>query len=87
MAGVVARQLADVGNQLTAVRGDLAAANTRLAVIDVRTQTTAQASTDHEQRIRQLEAFRGKMLGAAITIGTVSGVASGLIGYVLGHLH
>ena len=78
---------ADVVREITAARGELAAANTRLAVIDVRTQSVATSVSDHEGRIRVLEAFRWKLMGVAVTVAVVSGTLSGFIGWALGHVH
>lgn len=86
-AADVMHQLADISKDVTAARADLAAANTKLAVIDVRTETGAVTAADHEARIRVLESFRSKLLGISIAVSTSSGILSGLIGYLLGHLH
>lgn len=78
---------ADVMQQLGELGRDLGTANTRLAVIDERTANAAHDLGDHESRIRVLEQFRNKVLGIAIVVSIASGAASGLVGYVLGHLH
>ena len=42
------------------------------------------AIPDHESRIRNLEAFRGKVAGVAIAAGVAAGIVTDLIA---GHLH
>lgn len=86
-AADVMHQLGELGRDVRDARGELGAANTRLAVIDVRTAAAAGDLADHETRIRVLEQFRNKVLGIAIVVGMGSGAVSGLVGYVLGHLH
>lgn len=78
---------ADVVRELGAARGQLAGLDTRLAVIDVRTQSTSSTAADHEARIRRLEAFSGRVIGVALTASVASGALSGLIGWALGHIH
>lgn len=78
---------ADVMRQLSDVGRDVSSANTKLAVIDERTANAASDLTDHESRLRVLEQFRNKLLGISIVVSIASGAASGVVGYVLGHLH
>lgn len=86
-AADVMRQVDGVGRDVAAARGELATVSTRLAVVDLRVQNASQAAADHEERIRRLERFAGKLLGVGITVSLVSGLLSGVIGYAFGHLH
>jgi hypothetical protein len=80
-AGVIT--MADLYRELTGMRADVARALTRIEVIDTRNGDADKLHADHEARIRALEQFRYKLLGAAVVIGG----ASGYVGYLLGHAH
>lgn len=86
-AADVLRQVEGVGQDLRAARVDLAQVGVTLAVIDTRTQLAATAAADHETRIRVLEGFRAKLLGISIAVSSGTGIATGILGYLLGHLH
>lgn len=86
-AADVMHQLGEMGRDLKDAGRAIGAANTRLAVIDERTANAASDLADHENRIRTLEGFRNKVLGISVVVSMASGAISGLVGYVLGHLH
>lgn len=76
--------VADLYRELVGMRGDLAKATTKLEVIDAKNTTADAIHADHESRLRAIESWRWKVTGAAIALGTASGVISGLL---TGHVH
>ena len=72
--------LQQIATDVTAMRGEVTKAMTRLEVFDTwRTQIVADVS-DHETRLRLLERFRYTLAGMAV----IGGVAAGLIGDLIG---
>lgn len=77
--------IGDLYREIVGMRSDVAKALTRIEVIDSHNTATAGDITDHENRIRSLEAFKWKLTGIALAVGMVSGLFSGYAVYLLGH--
>lgn len=77
--------IADLYRELTGLRTDLGKALTKLEVIDARNQTADRVDSDHETRIRGLEAFKWKLTGVALAVGVLSGLLSGYVTVLLSH--
>lgn len=75
--------IADLYRELVAMRADVARALTRIEVIDSRNKGADDLHLDHERRLRQLEAFRWKLAGIAITVSVLCGLLSGYLTYLL----
>lgn len=67
---------ADLYRELVGLRTDITRTLERLAVIDHRSQNSDSIHSDHEQRLRAVEAFRWKMAGAAIALGGTAGAVA-----------
>lgn len=76
--------IADLYRELTGMRQDIGRALTRIEVMDARTADADRLHTDHEARIRSLEAFKWKLAGAVTVLAMIAGVVSGA---VAAHLH
>lgn len=70
---------ADLYREVTGMRAEVAAALTKLAVIETRNGLSDQAHADQEARLRALERFRYSLMGAAILAGTLAGSISAVI--------
>lgn len=80
----IIRTQGSIGNDVTAMRSDLAQAIIDLAVIKTSSQAAASDIADHETRIRGLERFRYTLAGMAVLAGMAAGIAGSVIGY---HIH
>lgn len=76
--------LADLFHVLTAIQTNLATMSTKLEVIDSRNKSADAIHSDHESRLRALEAFRWKLAGLAVALGILAGF---LTAWAPGHLH
>lgn len=77
--------VSDLFKVMSDIRTDLSKALTKLEVIDSRNQAADQTQNDHELRIRSLEAFKWKLIGAILIMSTIIGVLAGYIGAGLRH--
>lgn len=77
---------ADLYRELVSMRADVASALTHLQIIEARNKNADELHHDHETRLRILESFRAKVLGISISVGFASGILSGSVGFLLGHL-
>lgn len=82
-AGLVT--IGDLYREIVGMRSDVARALTRIEVIDSHNTATAGDITDHENRLRGLEAFKWKLTGIAMAVGMVSGLFSGYVVFLIGH--
>lgn len=69
---------ADLYRELVGLRTDMVRAIERIAVVD-------QARADHESRLRALEAFRWKLVGASLFFGALAGGAASWIALAIHH--
>jgi hypothetical protein len=76
---------ADLYRELVGLRTDITRTLERLAVIDSRNRGADQIDTDHETRLRALEAFKWKLIGAAIVVGAGAGGAASWIALAVTH--
>lgn len=76
--------VADIYREVIAMRADVGRALTRVEVIDSRNSDADKLHGDHEVRIRQLEAFRWKLTGLAVSLSLIAGAVSGVIA---NHVH
>jgi hypothetical protein len=65
----------DLYRQLADIRVDITKALTRIEVIDSRNTGTDKMHADYETRLRTLETFRLKLLGAVVAVS--AGVSAG----------
>jgi hypothetical protein len=70
---------ADLYREVIGMRAEIAAALTKLAVIETRNVLSEQAHADQEIRLRSLERFRYSLMGAAVLAGTLAGFVSAII--------
>lgn len=77
--------IGDLYRELVGMRSDVVKALTRIEIIDSQNNATAGDITDHENRLRGLEAFKWKLTGIALAVGVISGLFSGYATYLLGH--
>jgi len=75
---------ADLYRELVGMRQDITKALTRIEVIDSRNNDADKLHSDHESRLRALEAFRWKVTGIAVASSAVVGTVSGV---VAAHVH
>lgn len=73
--------IADLYRELSGMRADVGRALTRMEVLDNRTADADRLHSDHETRIRKLEAFRWQLVGIYVVL-TLIGV---YVGYLVGH--
>lgn len=78
MSDLIAGQvtMGDLYREITGMRQDIARSLTRIEVIDSRNGDADRLHSDHEQRLRALEAFRWKLAGIAIVVAIIVGFAS-----------
>jgi hypothetical protein len=77
--------IADLFRVMSAIQADLGRALTKLEVIDSRNTGADRVHADHETRLRLLEQARYKLIGAATTVGIISGALSGWVTAILHH--
>lgn len=65
--------IADLYRELVGMRQDVGKALVRIEVIDSRNKDADQLHSDHEARLRTLEAFRWKMIGVCVAMSALSG--------------
>lgn len=70
-------------SQLAQISIEIGKQSTSLAVIGTKLDSLTSAGSDHESRIRLLEQFKGKLLGAAVSAGVLSGGVATLIYWAL----
>jgi hypothetical protein len=75
--------MADLFQVLTRIQTDLAKALTRLEVVDARNAAADKLDSDHEGRLRSLEAFRWKLTGVMCLLSLFSGTGGVVIGWAL----
>lgn len=78
-------QLGAMGAQLSQILVEQGKQSTQLAVITTKLDSLTGSATDHESRIRILEQFKYKLMGAAVTSGIVSSGVAALIVWALEH--
>lgn len=71
--------IGDLYREIVGMRADMARALTRIEVIDHQNGDADRLHADHEARLRALEAFRWKLTGLAVSLGSAAGVVSGII--------
>lgn len=77
--------IADLFRVMSEMRTDVGKALERLAVIDMRNHNADGIHADHEARLRAVESFKMKAVGAATAAGIVAGAAGSWIGAALTH--
>ena len=71
--------------EIVMINEALTAIKTGVARIETKLDAQADAITDHETRIRELEGKSGKKYDAVVT-AIVSAVLVGIVGFILGKL-
>ncbi len=71
--------VADLYKVMTGIQTDLREAVSKLEVIDARNVMADKIQSDHEARLRSLEAFKLKSTGIAVFLATAAGIASGYL--------
>jgi hypothetical protein len=74
---------ADLYREVTGMRAEVAAALTKLAVIETRNGLSDAAHADQESRLRALERFRYSLMGAAVLAGVLAGSATGFVSAIV----
>lgn len=69
--------------QLAQISMELGRQSTQLAIIGTKLDSVISNSTDHEARIRVLETSKAKIIGAASSVGLLSGGTATLIYWAL----
>jgi hypothetical protein len=67
---------ADLYRELVGLRSDLSALAIRFERVAVVNTAAELARADHETRIRALEAFRWKLIGACVLVSAAAGAAA-----------
>lgn len=75
---------ADLYRELVGIRSDVGRALTHIEVINVRNTAADRLDVDHETRIRTIEAWKWKVTGMAVAVGTAAGIVAGI---VAAHVH
>lgn len=75
--------IADLFRVMNGIQLDLREALTKLQVIDTRNVGADEIQRDHEVRLRQLEAFKYRILGAATFGASVAGALAGWLAAVI----
>jgi hypothetical protein len=76
---------ADLYRELVGLRGDLSKIAVQLEHVDTVNQAADHIHSDHEARIRVLEAARWKLVGACCVVSAAAGSAVSLLGTLAGH--
>jgi hypothetical protein len=70
---------ADLYRELVGLRGDLSALAIRFERVDVVNTAAEAVHNDHEMRLRALEAFRWKLIGACLLVSVIAGAAGSFV--------
>lgn len=70
---------ADINRTLERLSGDVGTVLRRMDVSDALALQSARTDTDHETRIRRLEAFRWILVGVVVAVSASSSIISAVI--------